>query len=161
MNLKSDDLLEAWGAFFLAHALSIRAIEEHMGSNTPLTLDEYDIMLGISRAVGGRIRYSALANATVFTRSGITRVTKRLEQRGFVKRVECEEDRRGAFASLTAEGRAAMRETWRLYSKAIITLLDPCLDRADARRFKEMLEKIIHQTRGESLVQIAVRRKTH
>lgn len=129
-----------------------------MGNEAPLTLDEYDIMLGISRAAGGKIRYSALADATVFTRSGITRVIRRLEERGLVGREICEADRRGAFAVLTPEGKLAMKETWRLYSKAIITLLEPCFNRSEARQLTELLERLIQRSSGTPLVHITPRK---
>lgn len=161
MSERFNELHEAWGAFFVAHALAIRKIEETMGGQAPLSLDEYDIVLGISRAAGGRIRYSALADATVFTRSGITRVIRRLEERGFVKREVCQADKRGAFAALTPDGKHAMKETWRLYSKAIIALLEPCFNRSEARTFKELLERLIEHSSGHSLIQITKPSKNH
>jgi DNA-binding MarR family transcriptional regulator len=157
MSDRYNELHEAWGAFFVAHALAIRKIEETLGGETPLTLDEYDIMLGISRAAGGRIRYSTLADATVFTRSGITRVIRRLEERGFVDREACEVDKRGAFAVLTPAGKLAMKETWRLYSKAIIDLLEPCFNRSEARQLAGLLERLIERSSGTPLVQISAR----
>lgn len=154
MGSKSEELLEAWGAFFVSHALAIREIESSISDKSPLSLDEYDVLLGISRAPGGRIRYSALASATVFTRSGITRLVRRLEKRGFVERAICPEDKRGAFATLTTKGKNALHDSWKHYSKAIIALLDPCLDKADAMSLKDLLEKIIGQIRNSALVQI-------
>ena len=154
MSSKTEEILEAWGAFFVAHALAIRQIEESLSKKTLLSLDEYDVLLGISRAEGGKIRYSALASATVFTRSGITRVVRRLEDRGLIERLECPEDRRGAFATLTQKGRKTMQETWKQYSKEILAVFDPCFDLADAKHFKTLLEKVIGNLRCAPLVQI-------
>jgi DNA-binding MarR family transcriptional regulator len=154
MAAKTEDILEAWGAFFVAHALAIRQIGDNLKGRAPLSLDEYDVLLGISRAPGGKIRFSDLAAATVFTRSGITRVASRLEERGLLERAECPEDRRGAIATLTPKGRETMKRTWELYSREILTLLEPCFDRNEAREFKSMLERIISSARKEPLVQI-------
>jgi DNA-binding MarR family transcriptional regulator len=154
MNAKAAHIQEAWGAFFVAHALAVRSIESQIGDAAPLTLDEYDVLLTISRAPQALIRFSDLAVATVFTRSGISRITKRLEERGLLSRQECKEDKRGAYATLTSSGREAMRDTWALYSQAIHSLLDPCLSADDAIRFKEYLERIIDQSRGQPLISI-------
>lgn len=159
MTEKSNELHEAWGAFFVAHALAIRKIEKTMDGQAPLSLDEYDIMLSISRAPRGQIRYSDLAEVTVFTRSGITRVIRRLETRGLVRRKNCETDKRGAFAVLTPDGKQAMKNTWRLYSKAIVSLLDPYFDRSELVLFKSLLERVIESSREEPLIQISKHKK--
>lgn len=159
MDTKSDDIQEAWGAFFVAHALAIRSIETRLGEDTPLTLDEYDVLLTISRTANFKIRFSDLATATVFTRSGITRITRRLEERGLLSREECKEDKRGTYALLTQRGREAMRDTWREYSKAIHALLDPCFERDDAKIFREYLERIIDQSKAQPLVSIARKKR--
>lgn len=154
MSSKSEDLLEAWGALFMSHALAVRQIEDRLGGDSPLSLDEYNMLLGISRAPGGRIRFSALAAATVFTRSGITRVTKRLEERGFIERVGCSEDRRGVYAVLTPKGREAMRDTWRRYSREILAVFEPCFNQIEARQLTELLGRLIGSLHNEPLVQI-------
>lgn len=154
MDAKSAHIQEAWGAFFVAHALAIRSVESQIGDGAPLSLDEYDVLLTISRAPQALIRFSDLAVATVFTRSGISRITRRLEERGLLARQECKEDKRGAYATITSHGREAMQDTWKLYSKAIHSLLDPCLSADDAIQFKEYLERIINQTRAQPLVSI-------
>lgn len=154
MTEKSNELHEAWGAFFVAHALAIRKIEKTMDGQAPLSLDEYDILLSISRAPRAQVRYSDLAEATVFTRSGITRIIRRLETRGLVRRENCKTDKRGAFAVLTPGGKQAMKKTWRLYSKAIVSLLDPCFNRSELVVFKDLLERIIESSRESPLIQI-------
>ncbi len=155
MATKTNDLLEAWGAFFVSHALAIRQIEQSLSGNAPLSLDEYDVLLGISRSELGKIRLADLAKATVFTRSGITRVAKRLQRRGLMERMKCPDDRRGAYATLTPKGKSAMRETWNLYSKEILLLLEPCFSQLEARRLKSYLERIICSVRETPLVQIS------
>ena len=152
MSTKSEELEEAWGAFFIAHALAIRSVESFMKGKAPLSLDEYDLLLSIARHPHGRPRFSELANATVFTRSGISRITRRLEERRFLAREECEEDKRGAYAVLTQEGKEAMKETWKWYSRGIQNVLDPCFSRSDAQVFKELNARIVEQAKEQPLI---------
>jgi DNA-binding MarR family transcriptional regulator len=49
-----------------------------------------------------------LADAALATRSGVTRAVTRAERAGWVRRVECEDDRRGMNAELTEAGRAKL-----------------------------------------------------
>ncbi len=149
-----DELLSAWAALLVSHALAVRSVGAQLKGKVPLSLDEYDILLVTSRSPEGRIRFASLAEATLFTRSGVTRVAKRLEARGFLSRKTCAEDKRGAFAVVTAEGRRALKETWRLYAKAIVGALRPCLSPTEAKQLAVLLEGLIGHFRGGELVQI-------
>jgi DNA-binding MarR family transcriptional regulator len=68
----------------------------------------FDILVRLSRSPGGRLRMSDLAAQTGLTPSGLTRALDRLADAALVRREACPNDRRGAFASLTAEGRERM-----------------------------------------------------
>lgn len=154
MSCKADDLLNAWSSLFVAHGLAVRHIEAGLAGSAPLTLDEYDILLCVTRSQGSRIRLSDLASRTVFTRSGITRVVTRLTKSGFLTRTRCKEDLRGAYAEITPKGRDAMKLTWKHYSKEILSILEPALSQAEAQNLGEYLEKVIDKLQGVSLVQI-------
>lgn len=154
MSLKSDTLLSAWGAFFVAHALSIQKIERELSTKAPLSLHEYDVLLAIDRTHEKKLRYSDLVSASIFTKSGITRILKRLENRGYIDRLKCESDGRGALAQLNKKGASALRDTWELYSREILNVLDPALTHSEAKELENVMEKIIEVVRGGSLVQI-------
>jgi DNA-binding MarR family transcriptional regulator len=161
MSSKKDELLSAWAAFFVAHGLSIKEIEDDLRGKTPLSLEEYDVLLVLSRFPQGKTRLSNLASATVFTRSGITRITNRLGARGLLLREVCKEDRRGALATITPAGKEAMRSTWRLYSRAILSLLEPCFTENEAQQLSRLLQKVINRVRNDQLVQIKTRQTKH
>lgn len=142
----------------MAHALSIQKIEKALSDSAPLSLHEYDVLLTIERTPDKRIRYSELASASVFTKSGITRILKRLEERGFIDRLKCETDGRGAFARLNTKGEKALRDTWAHYSKEVLAILDPALTQAEAGQIEKAMGKIIDEIKGESLIRIGSKR---
>ena len=142
----------AWASLLIGHALAVREVTADLGKDVPLSLDEYDVLLAAERSPGGRIRYSALADAIVFTRSGVSRVASRLEERGYLRREKCANDGRGAFAVLTAEGREAMKQTWKLYSRAIERVMTRSLSADEAELLHSLLEKLIRGVEGEKLV---------
>src|SRR4051794_34153031 len=53
---------------------------------------------------------SQLAESSVSSRSRLSHAIARLEAAGWVRRRSCDEDRRGSFAELTAEGMAKLVE---------------------------------------------------
>jgi DNA-binding MarR family transcriptional regulator len=154
MRVKSDTLLSAWGAFFVAHALSIQKIERELSDNAPLSLYEYDVLLTIERTPEKKIRYSDLATKSIFTKSGITRIMKRLESRGFIEREKCESDARGAFARLNKDGAKALKDTWAIYSKEILKIMEPALTQSDGIALETIMGKIIDELSGPAVIKI-------
>ena len=69
---------------------------------------EFEVLLRIGRTPGQAMRMSDLAEQTLLTTSGITRVVDRLERDRLVERRACPTDRRGAFAALTDAGLARL-----------------------------------------------------
>jgi DNA-binding MarR family transcriptional regulator len=154
MATKNEELLGVWSELFVGHALAVREIETQIQGKATLSLDEYDLLLVISRSAENRLRFSALADATIYTRSGITRIAKRMIEEGYLEREECPSDKRGAYAVLTDKGKAALRETWRWYSAAIVKIFSPCFNQDEAKTLAELLSRIPAQLRNEPLVQI-------
>ena len=154
MATKSEHLLSAWSAFFVAHALAVQKIESELSRHAPLSMHEYDTLLTISRSPEQRLRYSELTAKSVYTKSGITRITKRLETRNYIARVRCERDKRGAYAELTHEGKCALKDTWEHYSRAILEIFDPALTSDDAKTLTQTMEKLLDQLEQKPLIQI-------
>ena len=86
------------------------ALDRQLVRDSGLSLTDYELLVALSEAPGGRMRMSALADAVVTTRSGATRAIARLVDAGLVRRVECPEDKRGTLAELTDEGAAMAAE---------------------------------------------------
>jgi DNA-binding MarR family transcriptional regulator len=76
-----------------------------------LTINDYEALLHLSRAEGGRMRRVDLADRLLLTASGVTRLLDGLEQAGLVERASCASDRRVTYAVLTQTGRAKLRES--------------------------------------------------
>src|SRR6201994_3675094 len=69
---------------------------------------DYEILVELSEAPDQRLRMTELADATSQSRSRLSHQITRMENRGLVRRDDCEGDKRGTFAVLTAEGMAAI-----------------------------------------------------
>jgi DNA-binding MarR family transcriptional regulator len=96
----------AWGGFLGVYGRMNHMIEEDLQSHSHITHVEFEILLRLSWNENHRVRIQDLAAESILTRSGVSRVVERLEKAGLVTREEAAEDRRGAYAVLTAEGAA-------------------------------------------------------
>jgi len=106
--------LAAWRGFLGVHAAVVRRLDEDLRAAHGVSLSEYEVLLLLSEAPGGRRRLGELAAAGLITQSGGSRMVDRLAKGGLVERERCDDDRRGSFATLTDGGRAALaraRET--------------------------------------------------
>jgi len=89
-----------------------------------------------------------LADMTVISRSNLTRLVDRLEAAGLVERERAEEDRRGAFAVVTAEGKALRKKMWPVYAAAIKELFEDHITERDATQMGGTLRRILGAVRN-------------
>jgi DNA-binding MarR family transcriptional regulator len=101
--------LESWVSFLRAHAAITRELSAQLQGEHGLTLNDYEVLLHLSHAEGGRLRRVDLAERVVLTASGITRLLDGLERAGYVAKDTCDSDARVSYAKLTEEGRARLK----------------------------------------------------
>ena len=102
--------LEAWVSFLRSHAAITRELSAQLQREHGLTLNDYEVLLLLSHADGRRLRRVDLAERTVLTASGITRLLDGLERAGYVEKARCDSDARVSYAKLTEPGRDKLRE---------------------------------------------------
>ncbi len=68
----------------------------------------YEILVRLSESECRSMRMSELADATRSSRSRLSHAVARLEERGWLERVDCATDKRGQVAVLTDAGYAAL-----------------------------------------------------
>src|SRR4051794_4568835 len=73
-----------------------------------LPLAYYQALAMLSEAPDRTLRMSALAQQTWSSRSRLSHAVDRLEEKGWVRRLTCPGDRRGAYAQLTDAGYAVL-----------------------------------------------------
>ncbi|MCG2583718.1 MarR family winged helix-turn-helix transcriptional regulator [Massilia sp. TS11] len=134
----------SWPLFLTAHAVLTEAIEKRLAAAALPPLNWYDVLWALERAPGQRLRMHELADYVVLSRPNLTRLVDRLETAGLLTRAPDPDDRRGAFAVLSAAGAAERARMWPVYAEAIDSLYDrhaSADEQAVLRRvFKRMLE---------------------
>jgi DNA-binding MarR family transcriptional regulator len=121
----------------------VEAIEGRLARAGLPPLAWYDVLWALERSDDGRRRMHALADAIVLSRSNLTRLVDRLEKARLVRRVVSEDDRRGAYAEITPEGRKLRRRMWPVYEAAIEELFAAHLTTQEAKGIGKALEKVL------------------
>jgi DNA-binding MarR family transcriptional regulator len=101
--------LEGWVSFLRAHAAITRELSAQLQREHGLTLNDYEVLLHLSHADGGRMRRVDLAQQILLTASGITRLLEGLERAGYVAKETCASDARVSYAKVTDEGLEKLR----------------------------------------------------
>jgi DNA-binding MarR family transcriptional regulator len=122
--------IDSWVSFLRAHAAITRELSAQLQREHGLTLNDYEVLLHLSHAEGGRMRRVDLAQQVVLTASGITRLLEGLERSGFVCKETCASDARVSYAKLTDEGAEKAHEREHLGALVPLELRgNRCLDR--------------------------------
>ncbi len=104
-----DPRLAPWRAFVRAQAHVSRRLDEDLRAEHGLSLQEYVALLILAEAPERRLRMGRLADSLALSKSGATRLIDRLVDDGFVARLTCASDLRGAEAALTEAGVQRLR----------------------------------------------------
>jgi len=94
----------AWGKLLNVHSVITRRLEEMLQTQYQISHGEFEVLLRLSWATGNRMRIWELAEASVLTHSGMSRLVERLVRAGLVRRESAAEDKRGAYAVLLPAG---------------------------------------------------------
>ena len=114
----SDAEQSSWRAILRGTRLLERALDDALG-DAGLQLSEYEIISMLSESENHRLRMSELAAMVVQSRSRLTHTAKRLEDRGWVTREQCADDKRGVELVLTSGGLAAVRDISRVHVESV------------------------------------------
>jgi DNA-binding MarR family transcriptional regulator len=120
----TSDQIAAWRALARAFA----AARERMAAalqGSGLDLSEYDVLVTLAEGPAEGVRPTDLAGRVLMTKSGITRLLDRLQERDLIARVACPTDGRSQFIALTTRGRSVLRRAAPSLLRALAATLAP------------------------------------
>ncbi|HEV7653432.1 MAG TPA: helix-turn-helix domain-containing protein [Mycobacteriales bacterium] len=121
MTDRDDAGTAAWRAMLLAHAAALRAIDADLAGAKAIPLTWYDVLLELRAAPEGRLQMQELGRRVVLSRTRVSRLVDDMTRPGLVTKIRDSGDRRVVWATITAAGVRALRETAPLYLRGIET----------------------------------------
>ena len=138
-----SEMLDAWRGLLFAHARVIRALEDDMAEQHGLALSWFDVLGRLKQAPARRLRMRELEEASVFTRSGMTRLVDRIEAAGLVRRERTPDDRRGVYVAITPSGLDKIDEVWPDHVASIERHFGRHIQGADAKMLRGLTSRIL------------------
>lgn len=145
------DEQRAWRAFLEATNLLGDALDRQLQQCAGMPHGYYEILVRLSEAEGRALRMSELAESTRSSRSRLSHAVARLEERGWVERVDCPTDRRGQVAHLTASGFAALAAAAPGHVAAVREHVIDRLSPSQLRALEQISQHILGGCTGPSL----------
>ncbi len=142
--------LEPFVRFLRAHAAVVRELSSELVAAHGLTINDYEVLLRLSRANGNRMRRVDLAQEVLLTPSGITRLLEGLEGAGYVERIACKDDLRVSYAQLTPAGRTKLRAAGKTHVAGIHRLFLDHFDDDERAAVGELLGRLTEGEDGEA-----------
>ncbi len=133
--------LDAWVGLLRAHAAVTRQFNRELIEGHGLTINDFEVLLHLRSADGGRLRRVDLAGRVLLTASGITRLLDGLEKSGLVCKASCSADARVTYAEITDAGRSILAGAEGSHMAAVRALF---ADRFSAEEL-ESLSTLLHR----------------
>jgi DNA-binding MarR family transcriptional regulator len=134
--------LAPWVSFLRAHATVIRELSAELVAAHGLTINDYEVLLRLSRAPDRRMRRVDLAQEVLLSPSGITRLLGGLEQAGLVERAACDSDARVVYAQLMPAGSAKLRAAAKTHVAGINRIFLDRFDEQEQEALAELLGRL-------------------
>lgn len=142
-----DDALElratGWRRLAALHNLIEARLETELTRAHRLSVVEFTVLDALSRQDGWHMRMAQLAQAAALSPSAATRLVNRLEERGLLVRVLCEDDRRGIYTELTPAGRSALQAARPVHDEALGTALAEARSRPELTPLVDEVVRLI------------------
>jgi DNA-binding MarR family transcriptional regulator len=100
----NDAEMRAWLGYRRMFLLLNAAVNRDLARASGLSEPDYDVLSNLSSAPDHRGRLSELAARMLWSQSRLSHHISRMEQRGLVRREECDSDARGSVVVLTKQG---------------------------------------------------------
>jgi DNA-binding MarR family transcriptional regulator len=107
-----------------------------------LTINDYEVLILLSRADQGLMRRVDLADELMLTASGVTRLLDGLERAGWVERATCDSDRRVVYAVLTDAGREKLEEASASHLASVRAFFDRRYSEQELAQLAELLGRL-------------------
>ncbi|WP_330228753.1 MarR family transcriptional regulator [Nocardia sp. NBC_00508] len=132
----------SWRNLHLVHTAVGQQLDARLTAEAACSLVEHDLMAWLATESDG-LRMGDLAKALAVTPGGLTRIVDRLAKRAWVVRGPVERNRREVRATLSPEGRVALRKARRVYGSVLAETLAAQLSEEELETLGRLSGKVL------------------
>lgn len=140
----------AWTQLIRAQQILLNQVETALKAAGMPPLQWYDVLLELSRGPDAGLRQYEIGERVLLNKHNLSRLVDRLESKGLVTRLACDNDGRGNMVKITGKGAQLRQEMWPVYAKAIQTLIADPLTPAQVRSLTEIMTSLLDQHKTQT-----------
>jgi DNA-binding MarR family transcriptional regulator len=133
-ELLRDDEVAAWQGLLETSGRVLRELDQSLRREHGISVGEFDVLITLFNAPGGRLRMAELARSVSLSPAGLSHLVVRLERERLVRRATDAEDRRGSFTVLTAKGLIRLNDARPVHNEVIRRLFLSRITAGDRRQ---------------------------
>jgi DNA-binding MarR family transcriptional regulator len=141
----NTDEQHTWRESIQAWQWLLAAVDVQLQRDSGMPLAYYEILVRLSEAPDRSLRMTQLAEASSSSKSRVSHAVARLEERGWVRRMDCPTDRRGQIAMLTDQGFAALAAAAPGHVEQVRRVLFDALSAEQIKQLDEISAAILAQ----------------
>jgi DNA-binding MarR family transcriptional regulator len=141
-----DDEQRTWRAFMATSQLVNEELDRQLQRDSGMPHTYYVVLMMLSEAPDRMLRMSELASALNSSQSRLSHAVARLEERGWVRRRPCAEDKRVNWAFLTDEGFAVLAAAAPGHTEAVRQSFFDRLTPEQVRQLAEICGAVLGKT---------------
>jgi DNA-binding MarR family transcriptional regulator len=138
-----DPKFRGWYATLQMALRSMEAIEREVEAETGLPMPWIEVLFVLAKSEDGKCRMSELADQSLLSRGGATRLVARMEEAGLVTREIPPEDRRATFAVITDEGRETIDRVGPVHKAAVERWFTSAIDEGEAEALRDISVRVL------------------
>ena len=138
-----DPQFRGWYATVQMALRSLEAIERDVEAETGVPVAWIEVLAFLKKHDDGRRRMSELAEQSLLSRGGATRLIARMEDAGLVTREIPKEDRRATYAVITDKGRETIERVLPVHRAAVARHFTDAIDDDDAETLREISLRVL------------------
>lgn len=137
-----------WRSFLAVSRAVFEGLDRQLQRDSGMPLAYYEILVQLSEAPDRMLRMSELADRVHSSPSRLSHAVARLEEKGWVQRVDCPTDRRGQYAVLSDEGFEVLAAAAPGHVEAVRGLLFDALTPEQIEQLREISEAVLDRARA-------------
>jgi DNA-binding MarR family transcriptional regulator len=140
--------MKAWRSYIIASRRLLDALDTDLEGHD-LSMADYEVLAQLSDAPGRKMRMSELAELAMVSKSRLSHRMKVMEKAGWVRREECESDRRGSYAVMTDQGWKAIVKAAPSHVASVRNRLMDHLTVKDQEDLAKIFDRLQTELRGQ------------
>ncbi len=141
--------MQAWLRLLRVVMLLPGALDRQLRQDAGLTHASYMVLACLSGAPDRSMRMSELARVTATSQSRLSHSVAALEQRGWVQRRPCPQDKRGQIATLTDAGVQVLVDTAPGHVEKVRSVVFDALEPADVEHLSAVTARLVERLEAD------------